>query len=244
MLSLVVVARDEADRIGRCLRSVPFAQDRVVIVDQRTVDDTARQARREGARVSVEPWRGFCAQKNRALTLARAPWVLSLDADEWLTPAAAAEVKHVVSAPHPCTGFRFPRCSHWLGRPMRHGHWYPDRQLRLVRAGAAVWEGGLHERLVVAGAVGDLTGDIGHAPYRSIWEHLDTIDRYSALHADALRATGRRGFVGWGGMRGALHFVDAMLRKAAWRDGVDGIAVATLGAAHTALKWRRARRRR
>lgn len=234
MLALYVIARDEADRIGRCLRSVPAETERVVVIDARTRDDTERVAIAEGATVVRAPWRGFAAQKRLAESLCRAPWRLSLDADEWLTPEAADALAEALRHPADAAGFRFARCSEWLGRPLRHGRWYPDRQVRVARAGRGRWVGEVHERLVVDGPVRDLPGDIGHAPYRTVWEHLATIDRYT-------RGTGRAARPWEPPVRSLLHFVDAVLLKSAWRDGLDGLAVAGLGAASTYLKWSRRR---
>jgi (heptosyl)LPS beta-1,4-glucosyltransferase len=228
MLALYVIARDEADRLGRCLRSVPAATERVVVIDDRTTDETERVARAEGARVVRAPWRGFAAQKQLAESLCTAEWRLSLDADEWLEDADA--LLHAIRAPGDAAGFRLRRCSEWLGRPIRHGRWGRDRQVRVARAGGR-WTGDVHERLIVDGPVRDVHAEIGHAPYRDVWEHLRTIDRYTRSPGPARR---------WDPVvRPALHFVDAVLLKSAWRDGLDGLAVAGLGAASTYLKWSR-----
>lgn len=242
MVSLVVVARNEADRIGRCLRSLPGDVERIVIVDASTTDDTAAVARREGATVIERPWPGHVAQKGFALSCATRPWILSLDADEWLSPIAAAEVRAVTCTPGTVDGYTFPRCSEWLGRPIRSGRWYPDRKLRLVRRGTAAWVGDdPHDQLVSDGRTGLLSGEILHTPYRTIWEHVRTIDRYTATHARSLRARGVRARPWDPYVRPALHFVDAVLLKRAWRDGIDGLAVAGLGAVHVHLKWARIR---
>jgi (heptosyl)LPS beta-1,4-glucosyltransferase len=229
MISLYVIARDEADRLGRCLRSVPPDVERVVVIDDRTTDDTERVALAEGARVRIAPWRGYAAQKQLAESLCTAEWRLSLDADEWLEDAG--ELLDAIRAPGDAAGFRLRRCSEWLGRPIRHGRWGRDRQVRVSRAGRGRWAGEVHERLIVDGPVRELHGGIGHAPYRDFWEHLRTLDRY------AIGAGHARAWDPW--VRPALHFVDAVLLKSAWRDGLDGIAVAGLGAASTYLKWSR-----
>ncbi|MEQ1503374.1 MAG: glycosyltransferase family 2 protein [Myxococcota bacterium] len=241
MLSVVVVARNEADRIGRCLRSIGGDIERIVVLDASTTDDTARVAAREGARVVERPWPGHVAQKNHALGLATRPWILSLDADEWLTDAAATEVWAALDRTD-VDGFSFPRCSDWLGRPIRSGRWYPDRKLRLVRAGRGRWIGDdPHDRLIVDGPVARLRGEIRHQPYRTVWEHLSTIDRYTRISARTLHARGVRARRRDVWVRPALQFVDSMTRKMAWRDGLDGLAVAALGAGYVHLKWSRLR---
>jgi glycosyltransferase involved in cell wall biosynthesis len=240
VLTLVVIAVDEEDRLGRCLESVPCAVEKVVL-DSGSTDGTRRVAEACGARFVRADWPGHVAQKNRALSLASQPWVLSLDADEWLEPEAAEAVARVVADPPAgVDGFRFARCNHWLGTPIRHGRWYPDRKLRLVRRGRGRWVGDdPHDQLVVDGEVADLPGDIGHIPYRDMAEHLRTIDRYTAISARSLAARGvrarRRDLL----LRPPLRFVDAYLLRAGFLDGGPGLALAGLGAAYTGLKWGR-----
>lgn len=244
MLSLVVIAVDEADRLGRCLDSVPQAVEKVV-VDSGSRDATRQVATAHGARWIRADWPGHVAQKNRALRLASQSWVLSLDADEWLEPEAAEAVAGAIaSASADVDAFRLARCNHWLGRPIRHGRWYPDRKVRLVRRGAGRWVGDdPHDRLEVAGRVVDLPGDIGHVPYRSFAEHLQTIDRYTATSARSLDARGVRARRRDVLARPPLRFMDAYLLRAGFLDGGAGLALAGLGAVYTGMKWGRLWRR-
>ena len=237
MLSLVVITKNEADRIEACLRSVPFATERLVL-DCGSTDGTPEVAERAGARVVRTDWPGHVAQKNRGLDLAAGPWVLSLDADERLSADAGRELEAALAAPGDAVGFSFPRLSTWLGRPIRHGKWYPDRKLRCVLRGRARWSGDdPHDRLVAEGPVKPLRGDILHAPYRDLGEHLDTIARYARISARSMAERGvrarRRDVV----LRPPLHFVDAYLLRRGFLDGTPGFALASLGASHVLAKW-------
>ena len=241
MLSLVVIAKNEDDRLADCLGSVPFAAERLVL-DSGSTDTTVNVAERAGARVIATDWPGHVAQKNRALTAATQPWVLSLDADERLSPEAVASLQRALRDPGDAVAFSFPRRNVWLGTALTGGRWYPDRKVRVVRAGRGRWQGDdPHDQLVADGPVRALSGDIIHVPYRDLSEHLSTIDRYSAIHACALHARGvrarRRDVV----VRPAWHFVDGFVFKRGFVDGPAGFAVAWLGATHTLCKWWRLR---
>ena len=239
MLSLVIIARDEADRIADCLGSVPFAAERLVL-DSGSTDGTPEIVAACGATVLRTDWPGHVAQKNRALRAASQPWVLSLDADERLEPEAGEALQEALAAPGDAAGFALSRCSTWLGTRLRHGRWYPDRKVRVVRRGRGRWVGDdPHDRLVVDGPVRRLAGDIGHVPYRDLSEHLATIDRYTRIHAGALHARGVRARWWDVAARPPLHFVDAYLLRRGFLDGTAGLAVAGLGATHVLLEWTR-----
>ena len=239
MLSLVVITNNEEDRLSACLASVPFA-DEIWVRDSGSTDDTVQVARRAGAHVVQTDWPGHVAQKNRVLALATQPWVLSLDADERLSAAAGASLVGAMAAPGDAIGFRFPRLSSWLGMPIRHGRWYPDRKLRVVRRGEGTWMGDdPHDQLVCSGPTTLLEGDLLHEPYRDLAEHFSTIDRYTAISARTLYARGRRAHLWDVGLRGPLHFVDAYLLRRGFLDGGAGLAVAGLGAVYSSLKWSR-----
>lgn len=238
MLSAVIIARDEADRIEDAIRSVQFA-DECIVLDSGSRDDTVALAEALGARVVRTDWPGFVAQKNRAWAEARGEWVLSIDADERVSPELQAAVLAAMRAPE-AQGYRVRRRNTWLGHRLRAGHWYPDARVRLARKGSAKWSGvEPHDQLDVEGRVHQLEGDLLHIPYRNLGEHLRTIDRYTALTAAQLRAEGRRaGFVDlW--MRPPWRFFSAFILAGGWRDGVVGFLLAALGSVYCLLKWAR-----
>lgn len=233
MLSAVIIARDEADRIEDAIRSVSFA-DECVVVDGGSRDDTVARARALGARVVEADWPGHVAQKTRAWGLARGDWVLSLDADERVSDALRDAILGALKAPV-ADGFRVRRLNVWLGHPLRHGHWYPDARVRLARRDRARWGGeDPHDVLIVDGGVVDLHADLVHHPYRDLGEHLATIGRYTAIQA-------RRG--SWLDLlvRPPWHFFVGYVLRRGFLDGVPGLVVAALGAVHVLLKWSRGR---
>ncbi len=237
LLSLVVITRNEADRIERCIRSAPMAIEAVVL-DCGSTDDTVSRAQSAGARVEQTDWPGFVVQKNRAWAAARQPWVLSLDADECLSEAAARELTALLADPGDWVGMSFERRTSWLGYPLRYGRWGRDRKVRVGRRDRGRWQGtDPHDHLVLDGPVLHSRATIDHDPYRSIEEHLATVASYATLSGEALA---RQGIVAtpWRvAVRPLFHLVDAIVFRQGWRDGVPGIAVAWVGAAHVALKW-------
>jgi len=240
-LSVTIIARDEADRIPEAIRSVGFA-DEILVLDSGSTDDTVVVARALGARVEVTDWPGHVAQKNRAVEWASHDWVLSIDADERVSPALGASIRAALEAGPGCAGFRFARLSTYLGKELRHGAWYPDARVRLFDRRCARWGGDdPHDRVEVDGAVRWLDGDLLHVPYRSLGEHLRTIDRYTAISAAGLRARGVRARWWDLTLRPLLHFVKSYLLRAGFRDGVRGLLVAALGALYVLLKWSRVR---
>jgi glycosyltransferase involved in cell wall biosynthesis len=240
-LSVVIIARDEADRLPEAIASVAFA-DEVLVLDSGSRDGTQAVARGLGARVIETDWPGHVAQKNRALGEARHPWVLSIDADERVSPALASSIAEALAREPVVAGFELARRNHWLGKPMRAGGWYPDRRLRLARRDAARWVGvDPHDRLEVDGPTARLAGDLLHHPYRDLGEHLATIDRYTRRFAEVSTARAR-----WWDLvfRPPWRFVRGYLLQAGFLDGRAGLTVAWLGARYTATKWWRLRQRR
>jgi glycosyltransferase involved in cell wall biosynthesis len=242
LLSVTIIARDEADRIGAALRSVAFA-DEVLVLDSGSTDDTVAVARGHGARVVETDWPGHVAQKNRAMAMASHPLVLSIDADEVVDLDLAEAVRRVAAAPpEGVAGWRLRRANVWLGVRLRGGGWYPDRRTRLAWKDHARWAGDdPHDQLVVDGTVAELDGALVHTPYRNLGEHLATIDRYSRRAAEVARARGRRG--GWLDLvfRPPWAFFRGFVLRAGFRDGEAGLVVAALGAIYVLLKWSRIR---
>jgi glycosyltransferase involved in cell wall biosynthesis len=239
-LSVAVIARNEADRIGRLLESARFA-DEILVVDSGSTDNTRALCRSHGAIVFDHLWMGYAAQKQIALEKAGSVWVLSLDADEAVSESLAEEIRTAIdNAPRDVCGFSMPRFSYYLGRWIRHGGWYPDRKVRLARKGRGHWAGdSLHERLEVDGRVIPLSQPILHFVYRDISDQLATIDRFSTI---AARESGRAsGFYVLAGLAHAAgKFAECYLWKLGLLDGWAGLVIAANSAWYAFLKHAKA----
>ena len=231
-LSLAIICLNEAANIERCIRSVPFASD-VVVLDSRSTDRTREIAVALGARVFDEEWRGFRAQKQRAVDLCAHDWVLSLDADECLSAASAQEIEVLLKCPLAGDGFEFPRLSWTLGRWIRHGGWYPDWQLRLFNRKRASWQGGehVHER-VSAENVSRLREPIEHYPFENLAEQIATNNRYSGLGATEIFTRGRKFSLVKLIWKPISKFLETYLVKRGFMDGLPGFII-SVGAAYS-----------
>jgi glycosyltransferase involved in cell wall biosynthesis len=239
-LSVILITRNEADGIADCLRSVSFA-DEWIVVDQASSDGTADIARSLGARVVVTTdWPGFGAQKNRALDEARGRWVLSIDADERVTPPLAEAIRRVVAEDRAAgpAGYRLGRLSSFCGQWMRHGDWYPDRVLRLFRRGAGRFtDDQVHERLALDGDQGDLPGELRHLTMPDLHDALSKLNRYSTGRAADLHARGRAGGLGSALTHGAWAFVRCYILKRGCLDGRLGFVLAVYVAETTYYRY-------
>jgi glycosyltransferase involved in cell wall biosynthesis len=238
LLSVVILTRNEKDRLGAALESVAFA-DEVVVADTGSTDGTQDVARLAGARVVPIGWEGFVAARNRALTEARHDWVLVLDADERVPEALRAEILAVLGEDDPdVSGYRMPRLSYFLGHPVRHGTWYPDLKLRLGRRSRGLRaEGGrVHETLEIDGAVGRLATALVHHPYRDLSDALRKASRYAQLGAEDRYDRGARGGVAGLLLRPAFEFFRFLVVKRGFLDGAVGWSVAFLHASSYFLR--------
>ena len=227
LLTVAVIAKNEADRIGRLLESVDFA-DEILVVDSGSLDGTHEICRNAGAQVVVHEWEGYARQKQFALEQAHGEWILNLDADEALSEDASAEILSALKAAgSDVAGFSMPRLSRYLGRWIRHGGWYPDRKVRLVRQGCGNWLGeGIHEKLEVSGRVEQLGKPILHYVYRDIADQVNTINRFSAVAANHSRKQGSRLDLLWGVVHAAGKFLECAIWKLGILDGMPGLVIA------------------
>ena len=230
-LSVIVITRNEEALICRCLESVAWA-DEIVVVDSGSCDRTGEIARELGAKVEVRAdWPGFGPQKNRALDLATGDWVLSIDADEWVTPELAAEVRAAVASPAGRAAFRVPRLSSYCGREMRHSGWWPDHVVRLFRRRSARFSDDLvHERLLVDGEVGTLTQPLRHEAIRSLEQVLEKVNGYSSAGAANMLKEGRRGSLGAAILHGLSAFFRTYVLRRGFLDGREGFMLAVSNA--------------
>jgi glycosyltransferase involved in cell wall biosynthesis len=240
-ISATIVALNEERNIARAIRSLGCA-DEIIVVDSGSSDRTCEIAGGLGARIVLEPWRGYAAQKNFAASKSTYEWILSIDADEELSPALASEIAALKNRPPECDGWRMPRLTRYLGRWIRHSGWYPDRKLRLYHRDRADWQGEyVHESVQTSGRVGDLTSDLMHFTCDSVSEHLRTLDRYTSLAAQALVAAG-----GYAPLHRMVFdpvwtFVRSYIVQRGFLDGSQGLVIAGMASFYTFVKYAKAR---
>ncbi len=235
-VTATVITRDEAANIAAALQSVSWA-DEIVVVDSGSTDDTVAIARQHAARVEVRDWPGYSAQKNYAAEIASNDWILSIDADERVTPELGAEIRALLAAAPMARGYRIPRVAWYLGRWIRSTDWYPDYQLRLYDRRAGRWNGRrVHESIDLQGAPGQLRHELQHYAYRDLSHHLATIDRYTTLAAEQWLAEGRttNGFELF--IHPRLAFIRNYLLRGGIRDGEPGLLVSKLNSYYVFLK--------
>lgn len=238
-LSAIIITKDEAANIGACLDSLAFCDERIV-VDCGSSDGTMMLAKEKGARVAAHGWKGFGEQKNYALSLAQGDWVLSIDADERVTPELAQAIRAAIEDQR-VNGYEIPRQSSFLGRMMRHSGWFPDRVLRLFRRGKARFSDDVvHERVVCDGPVARLKAPLLHYPVVRLEDAIRRMDSYSTLGATQLAASGRRVSIMTGIVHGAFAFLRTYVLRLGFLDGAPGFLLAVANAEGTYYRYMKA----
>lgn len=229
-LSVTIVTRDEAARVGACLDSVAWA-DEIVVLDCGSSDGTQEICRARGAVVVERAWEGYAAQKNLAIGQARHPWVLSLDADERVGEGLREQILEVLAADGPAEGYRIPRMNIFFGRWLRHGDHWPDHQIRLFRRERGRFnDKPVHESVEVSGSVGELSEPLEHRSYDTMSEFFARQVRYAALAAEELAGRGESPSAADFVLRPLWRFVKSYFLQSGWRDGCEGF-VASAGSA-------------
>jgi len=236
-LSVTVITLNEENEIGDCLESVSWA-DEIVVVDSGSSDRTVEIAKKFTDKVVYHPWAGYAAQKNWAMEQASHPWILSLDADERVSPELREEIERLLESSPRSVGYRVPRKNFFLGRWIRHGGWSPDYVLRLFRRDSGRFaERKVHESVTVQGEIGMLQSPLAHYTYRSMADYFQRMDRYSTLAAEEMFEAGKR-----------ANFIDLLLRpcgtflkmfllRQGFRDGMDGFLLGRLYSIYTFAKY-------
>lgn len=242
-ISLCIITLNEERNLRRCLESATDLADEIVIVDSGSTDATAAIAAEFGARFEQHAWHGYGAQKNLALSLALHPWILSLDADEALSPRLREEIARLREPAAEIGGYSMPRCVFFEGKWIRHGDWYPDRLVRLFRKDHGAFTGGkVHERMDVRGEIVRLTGDIEHYSFRDAADHAARGEKYARLWAETQGEQGRR--VGtlapW--LRAGFKLLRGLILRGGFLDGPRGWGIAWRNAKEVYLKYRLLRR--
>ncbi len=235
-LSLTVITKNEEKNIERCLRSVPFASE-IIVVDSDSTDQTRELAQKLGAKVLVEAWKGFGPQKQFAVEKAQYDWVLSLDADEALSPELSEEILSRFSSLDEKTAYQLPRRSFHLGRWIHYGGWYPDRQIRLFNRKFSHWDQAqIHEK-VETEKTDQFQSPILHWVFKNLSHQVVTNDRYSGLQAEDLFSRGKRFSLYYLIVKPPSKFFETYFLKRGFLDGLPGFLISVSAAYSVFLKW-------
>jgi glycosyltransferase involved in cell wall biosynthesis len=239
-ISATIITLNEERNIARAIQSLVCA-DEILIVDSGSTDRTREIAVALGARVIEEPWRGYAAQKNLAACSAKHDWILSLDADEQLSPELALQIGELKKSGPRFDGYSFPRLAQYLGRWIHHSGWYPDRKVRLYDRRKAKWAGEyVHESVRVEGSIGELNGKLLHYTCASLSEHMRTLDRYTTLAAQEVAARNQPVPISRLIIDPAWTFFRTYLLQRGFLDGREGLAIAWMAGLYTFLKYAKA----
>ena len=239
-ISAVIIAKNESAKICEAIASVSFA-DEVLVIDSESSDDTVGIAKSSGATVIVQPWMGFSKQKQFGVDAAKNDWILSIDADERVSSELRLELLALTSAksePNETAAYSIPRLSFYLGRPILHCGWYPDRQLRFFNRTKARWNGRtIHESIETNGKIGKLSSNIFHYSVDNPSHHHRMIgERYAPMSALASFEAGESGTI----LKIIAAPIAAFLRnyilKSGFIDGLPGFVICWFSAHHAFLK--------
>jgi glycosyltransferase involved in cell wall biosynthesis len=238
-LTVTVITLNEAAHIDACLASVSACgADEILVIDSGSTDGTPELARKRGARVIVKDWPGYAAQKNFAAAQASHDWILSVDADERVTPELGVEIRQLLGTEPAASGYRVPRVTWHLGQWIRVTDWYPDYQLRLYDRRRAKWAARrVHESVVADGLVALTKGELQHYAYRDVSHHFTTMDKYTTLAAEDMHAQGRRAGV----FDLVLHPPAAFLRnyilRRGFMAGTAGFMISAMNSFYVFMKF-------
>jgi glycosyltransferase involved in cell wall biosynthesis len=245
VLSVCIITHNEEANIGRTLESVKGLTDEMIVVDSHSTDRTVAIAESLGAKVFVEDWKGFARQKNSANAKASGTWILSLDADEAVSPELAASIRDLLKPGQPApkfNGYFMPRRNIYFGKWIKRGGYYPDPKLRLVKRELANFELRLvHEDIKLPGKMGRLKGDLLHYAYADLDGFIEHQNRYSTLSAQMVLEKRRVGFsVANILIRPMVRFFYNYVVRGGFLDGPEGLLVHLYHGAYVSWKYAKA----
>lgn len=232
MLTATVIALNEEKDLPRCLESLRFC-DEIIVVDSGSNDRTVEIAKKFGAKVFVEPWRGYGAQKNYAQSKATNEWVLNIDSDEEVTAELRNEILSKIQTQNGINGYSIARKTFYLGKWIRHGGWYPNYVTRLARKSVSSWsEPHVHEVLQIEGQTQNLENPMHHYTFENISDQIRTNLRYAMQGAQNLKSEGQSGSLVKLMIKPISKFIETYFFKLGMLDGLAGFII-SVNAAHS-----------
>lgn len=237
-ISVIIITKNEEKNIGKCLKSVEWA-DEIIIVDSGSQDETLHICRQFTDKIYVTAdWPGFGIQKNRALSFASCDWILSIDADEFISEQLRDEILSVINSAGKHTAYAIPRLSSYCGRLMHHGGWWPDYVVRLfLRESSKFSEDLVHERVITSGSTGRLKNHLRHVAFENLDEVIDTINRYSTAGAAMMKSKGKKSNLLSALAHGFWAFFQTYIIRAGFLDGREGFMLAVSNAEGTYYRY-------
>jgi glycosyltransferase involved in cell wall biosynthesis len=240
-LTVIVITKNEIANIERCLKSVVWA-DEIIVVDTHSTDGTPEKAASLGARVISRDWDGYGPTKQAALDLATGEWVLSIDADEEVSKELSSQIQGAIEESGGCTGFVMPRLTNFLGRWIYHCGWYPDPVLRLFRREKGRFDSAqVHEKVMVDGKVGKLSGNVLHYSYPDLDSYFSKFNRYTTMGAQQLASSGIRAGISDLTIRPIIAFIKHYISKRGFLDGAEGFLVSVFSSMAVMVKYAKLR---
>lgn len=236
-LSVIIITKNAALQIKTCLETVRFA-DEIIVLDSGSTDNTVAICQQYTDKVFVTDWPGFGVQKNRALAEATGDWVLSLDADEHLTPELQQSIQTILQNNSPFDAYAIHRRSSFCGQYIKHGDWSRDYCLRLFRRGKAEFkEVAVHEHLLVRGKTSKIKGIMLHDSYPDLESMVAKMNTYTSLGANMLYEKGRRAGLGQALFRATWRFIRGYVLRLGFLDGRAGFLLALTTAEATFYRY-------
>lgn len=238
-LSACLITFNEEENLPRALTSLARIADEIVVVDCGSKDRTADIAREFSAKVITKTWTNFAEQKNAAVAAASHDWILSMDADEELSPDLRDALLAWKEKEPDHAVYEFARRAWYVGDWIYHSGWYPDRQRRLFHRDAARFSGIVHESLQFKGEPGRLGGDLLHYTIHTFSEHEEKVERYTTLAAQQMYAAGKHSWRGAMWLATPWSWVKSYVIQLGFLDGARGWTISRMAARSTWLKFKK-----
>jgi len=237
MISVIIITLNEEDNIRRCLESVKWA-DEIIIVDSGSTDKTKTICSEYTDNFFERAWTGFGDQKNFALSKATKSWILSIDADEEVTMDLQEEIRNKITNNQDIMGYRIPRLTNFFGKFIRYSGWYPDYVLRLARREKTSFSNDLvHEKMITDGPIKKISNHLLHYSFKDISTQIDKVQTYSSSSALMMFKANKK--ISWFSvfLKTFFSFVKPFILRFGFLDGVHGLLIAVFSSINTFLKY-------
>lgn len=236
-ISAAIITKNSSHTIGKCLESIKLLTDDIVIVlNQEITDDTAAISKKYSNRVFTRKFDNFSGQRNYALSQTKNPWVLSIDADEWLSQDLQSEISALTPAVG-VTAYSIPRKNIIFGKVINHTNWDPNGPVRLFAKSGSSWKGQVHEQITTSGSIGSLRSCIFHLNYTTVEEFLSRQDEYSSLEAAQKFASGQQFNLALSLFQPGYEFFRRFVWHAGFLDGWHGLYLSFLMSVYHISVW-------